>query len=88
VHLAGAAVFLYNEFSVVCFHTEEIACLAMIISKTFAITHTKLYLFSVRLCIGRFDQTVKAGAGLGNEKSSIYTFGGDGEVSVSAGASV
>jgi hypothetical protein len=62
--------------------------MAMIISKTFAITHTKLYLFSVRLCIGRLDRTVKAGAGFGDEKSSIYTFGGDGEVPISAGASV
>jgi hypothetical protein len=60
----------------------------MIISKTFAITHTKLYLFSVRLCIGRFDQTVKAGADLGDEKSSIYAFDGDGELSLSAGAPV
>jgi hypothetical protein len=25
VHVAGAAVFLYDEFSVVCFHTLEIA---------------------------------------------------------------
>jgi hypothetical protein len=62
--------------------------MAMIISKTFAITHTKLYLFFVRLGIGRFNQTVQAGAGLGDEKSSIYTFDGDGEVSVSAGTSV
>jgi hypothetical protein len=62
--------------------------MAMIISKTFAITHMKLYLFPVRLCTGRFDQTVKAGADFGDEKSSIYTFGGDGEVSVSAGTSV
>lgn len=39
VHVAGFAVFLYDELSDVCFHIPRIFCTPIMISKSFAITH-------------------------------------------------